>query len=95
MECLDRRCCRDADRGRCALYIPPGREMGQRGTRPLNRAGQPPLGHMTTWRMILAQRMLGAGKRGAAVAEAVGYHSHSAFAQAFKRTLGPTPPSMK
>ncbi|NKE75260.1 hypothetical protein HC237_07405 [Ochrobactrum intermedium] len=45
--------------------------------------------------MILAQRMLGAGKRGAAVAEAVGYHSHSAFAQAFKRTLGPTPPSMK
>ncbi len=60
-----------------------------------DRVGQPPLDHLTTWRMILAQRMLGAGERVAAVAEAVGYHSQSAFAQAFKRTLGHTPRSMK
>ncbi|WP_119040867.1 helix-turn-helix domain-containing protein [Ochrobactrum sp. J50] len=45
--------------------------------------------------MILAQRMLRTGERVAAVAEAVGYHSQSAFTQAFKRTLGHTPLSMK
>ncbi|GEM_PF-4273526 len=80
-----------------ALYAPPGGDLVQLGQGDEvsivggGRVGQPPLDHLTTWRMILAQRMLGAGERVAVVAEAVGYHSHSAFAQAFKRTLGHTP----
>ncbi|MNT97532.1 Helix-turn-helix domain protein [compost metagenome] len=38
--------------------------------------------------MVLAQQKLKEGRTVAAVAAAVGYNSQSAFAHAFKRTLG-------
>jgi AraC-like DNA-binding protein len=57
------------------------------------RVGQPPLDYLTRWRMVLAKRKLTEGYTVAAVAVAVGYNSQSAFAHAFKRTLGRTPRS--
>jgi AraC-like DNA-binding protein len=57
------------------------------------RVGRPPLDYLTHWRMVLAQRKLDAGGNVAAVADAVGYSSQSAFTHAFKRTLGRTPRS--
>jgi AraC-like DNA-binding protein len=57
------------------------------------RVGRPPLEYLTHWRMVLAQQKLNAGETVAAVASAVGYNSQSAFAHAFKRTLGRTPRS--
>lgn len=57
------------------------------------RVGRPPLDYLTRWRMVLAQQKLNAGETVAAVASAVGYNSQSAFAHAFKRTLGHTPRS--
>ncbi|MBZ8134412.1 AraC family transcriptional regulator [Afifella sp. IM 167] len=56
-----------------------------------NRVGRPPLDYLTNWRMVLAQRKLDGGQSVAAVANAVGYNSQSAFAHAFKRTFGRTP----
>lgn len=41
--------------------------------------------------MILAQRELARGRGVSEVAAAVGYASQSAFAHAFKRTMGHTP----
>lgn len=57
------------------------------------RVGRPPLDYLTHWRMVLAQRKLNAGQTVAAVSTAVGYNSQSAFAHAFKRTMGRTPRS--
>nr|WP_262913729.1 helix-turn-helix transcriptional regulator [Rhizobium halophilum] len=57
------------------------------------RVGRPPLDYLTRWRMVLAQRKLNAGETVAAVASAVGDSAQSAFAHAFKRTLGRTPQS--
>lgn len=57
------------------------------------RVGRPPLDYLTRWRMVLAQRKLKESQTVAAVAAAVGYNSQSAFAHAFKRTLGRTPRS--
>lgn len=57
------------------------------------RVGRPPIDYLTHWRMVLARQKLDAGSSVAAVAEEVGYSSQSAFAQAFKRTLGRTPRS--
>lgn len=55
------------------------------------RVGRPPLDYLTRWRMILAQRELARGRGVPEVAAAVGYASQSAFAHAFKRTMGHTP----
>jgi AraC-like DNA-binding protein len=60
-----------------------------------NRVGRTPLGYLTTWRMVMAQRKLDAGWSVAAVANAVGYTSQSAFAHAFKRAFGRTPRSRR
>jgi AraC-like DNA-binding protein len=57
------------------------------------RVGQPPLDYLTRWRMVLAQQKLKENQTVATVAAAVGYSSQSAFAHAFKRTLGRTPRS--
>jgi AraC-like DNA-binding protein len=57
------------------------------------RVGQPPLDYLTRWRMVLAQQKLNENQTVATVAAAVGYSSQSAFAHAFKRTLGRTPRS--
>jgi AraC-like DNA-binding protein len=57
------------------------------------RVGRPPLDYLTRWRMVLAQQKLKEGQTVAAVAAAIGYNSQSAFAHAFKRTLGRTPRS--
>lgn len=54
------------------------------------RVGRPPLDYLTRWRMILAQRELARGRGVQEVAAAVGYASQSAFAHAFKRTVGHT-----
>lgn len=55
------------------------------------RVGRPPLDYLTRWRMMLAQRKLAMGRPVSEVAAEVGYTSQSAFAHAFKRTLGRTP----
>jgi AraC-like DNA-binding protein len=55
------------------------------------RVGRPPLDYLTQWRMLLAQRKLATGQAVGDVAADVGYTSQSAFAHAFKRTLGRTP----
>lgn len=55
------------------------------------RVGHPPLDYLTRWRMLLAQRKLAMGEAVATVAADVGYASQSAFAHAFKRTMGRTP----
>lgn len=57
------------------------------------RVGRPPLEYLTHWRMVLAQQKMNAGETVAAAASAVGYNSQSAFAHAFKRTMGRTPRS--
>lgn len=57
------------------------------------RVGRPPLDYLTHWRMVLAQQKLKENQTVATVAAAVGYSSQSAFAHAFKRTLGRTPRS--
>ena len=57
------------------------------------RVGQPPLHYLTCWRMVLAQQKLKENQTVGTVAAAVGYSSQSAFAHAFKRTLGRTPRS--
>ena len=60
------------------------------------RVGRPPLDYLTHWRMILARRKLSGGRACIArVAAEVGYSSHTAFAHAFKRTLGHTPRSAR
>ncbi len=55
------------------------------------RVGMPPLAYLTRWRMLLAQRKLATGEPVATVGADVGYTSQSAFANAFKRTMGRTP----
>ncbi len=58
------------------------------------RVGQPPLSYLRSWRLAIARKALSRG--GATVAEvahAVGYHSHSAFSQAFLRAFGVSPKS--
>lgn len=57
------------------------------------RVGRSPLDYLTRWGMVLAERKLTEGQPVAAVAAAVGYSSQSAFAHAFKRTMGRTPRS--
>ncbi|MFK4808769.1 AraC family transcriptional regulator [Devosia sp. ZW T5_3] len=57
------------------------------------RVGRPPLDYLTHWRMLLAQRKLARGQAVSEVAADVGYTSQSAFAHAFKRTMGRTPRS--
>ncbi|MDX3578882.1 AraC family transcriptional regulator [Streptomyces sp. FL07-04A] len=55
-------------------------------------AGVPPLTYLGRWRMLLAQRALRDGDAGvAALAEALGYGSESAFSTAFKRVVGESP----
>lgn len=55
------------------------------------RVGRPPLEYLTRWRMMLAQRKLALGAAVSEVAVDVGYASQSAFAHAFKRTMGHAP----
>ncbi|HEV7248848.1 MAG TPA: AraC family transcriptional regulator [Shinella sp.] len=57
------------------------------------RVGCPPMDYLIRWRMVLAERKLDAGQAVATVASTVGYNSQSAFAHAFKRTVGRTPRS--
>ena len=55
-------------------------------------AGVPPLTYLLNWRMRLAQRALREdGASMAAIAQAVGYTSESAFSNAFKRVTGMAP----
>jgi AraC-like DNA-binding protein len=53
--------------------------------------GQPPMQYLAMWRMQLASRLLTDGGHVAAVAEAVGYESESAFSRAFKKLVGQAP----
>jgi transcriptional regulator GlxA family with amidase domain len=54
--------------------------------------GQPPMAHLTQWRMQLAARLLSdGGRKVAAVASAAGYDSEAAFSRAFKRADGTAP----
>jgi AraC-like DNA-binding protein len=54
--------------------------------------GQPPLTHLTWWRMTLAARLLHAGNDPlSAIAEQVGYGNEYAFSKAFRRELGVAP----
>lgn len=55
------------------------------------RVGRPPLEYLTRWRMMLAQRKLALGAAVSEVVVDVGYASQSAFAHAFKRTMGHAP----
>ncbi len=56
--------------------------------------GQPPLGHLTWWRMTTAARLLRTSDAPLrSIAAQVGYTSEFAFAHAFKRTHG-TPPGL-
>lgn len=56
------------------------------------RVGQPPLSYLRLWRLTIARNMLSRGEVTVAdVAHAVGYHSQSAFSQAFLRTFGVSP----
>lgn len=75
-------------------------ELGRRGG--LSRAafarrftelvGQPPLGYLTWWRMVLAARLLrDTDVPLAGIARQVGYSSEFAFAHAFKRAHGLPP----
>lgn len=55
-------------------------------------AGLPPLGYLTRWRMLLAQRALrDRDVRVGELAAQLGYGSESAFSTAFKRVLGESP----
>jgi len=54
--------------------------------------GQPPLTHLTWWRMTLAARMLRTGDDPMrTIAERVGYGNEYAFSKAFRRELGVAP----
>jgi AraC-like DNA-binding protein len=54
--------------------------------------GQPPMQYLTQWRMQLASNMLRQGNGNvASIALEVGYDSESAFARAFKRSVGMPP----
>jgi AraC-like DNA-binding protein len=54
--------------------------------------GQPPLTHLTWWRMTLAARLLRAGEDPlSTIAERVGYSNEYAFSKAFRRELGMAP----
>ena len=56
------------------------------------RVGVPPLDYLTSWRMHLARRTLHGGSASVAdAAQAAGYASESAFANAFKRVFGQPP----
>jgi AraC-like DNA-binding protein len=58
----------------------------------LAQVGRPPQAYLRHWRMVLAQARLRSGNRSiAAVAEQVGYTSHSAFASAYHRNFGYPP----
>jgi AraC-like DNA-binding protein len=55
-------------------------------------AGESPIEYLTRWRMLLAgERLQASSEPVAAVAEALGYESESAFSAAFKRVLGCPP----
>jgi AraC-like DNA-binding protein len=57
-----------------------------------DRVGQPPLAYLTSWRMLMASRLLRDENRVLAdVAHSVGYSSPYAFANAFKRVHGVAP----
>ncbi len=54
--------------------------------------GQPPLTHLTWWRMTLAAQLLRAGTDSlSAIAARVGYANEYAFSKAFRRELGMAP----
>ncbi|HTT26894.1 MAG TPA: AraC family transcriptional regulator [Solirubrobacteraceae bacterium] len=54
--------------------------------------GQPPLTHLTWWRMTLAARMLRTGSDSlSTIAERIGYGNEYAFSKAFRRELGVAP----
>ena len=54
--------------------------------------GEPPLGYLTRWRMVLAAKMLTEGDASVAeVAKRAGYDSEFAFSRAFKRSRGVAP----
>ena len=58
--------------------------------------GEPPLGYLTRWRMILAAKMLSEGDISVAeVAGKVGYDSEFAFSRAFKRHRGSAPTAFR
>lgn len=57
-----------------------------------DRVGQPPLAYLTSWRMLMAGRLLREENRVLAdIARSVGYSSSYAFAAAFKRVHGVAP----
>ena len=57
-----------------------------------DRVGQPPLAYLTSWRMVMASRLLRDENRVLAdVAHSVGYSSSYAFSNAFKRLHGVAP----
>jgi AraC-like DNA-binding protein len=53
--------------------------------------GEPPMQHLTRWRLALAARALRAGDPIVRVAERYGYESDAAFSRAFKREFGVPP----
>ncbi|XDA98000.1 AraC family transcriptional regulator [Sulfitobacter sp. LCG007] len=56
------------------------------------RVGQPPLSYLRTWRLTKARAALMQDAATVAdIASAVGYQSHSAFSQAFRRAFGASP----
>ena len=56
------------------------------------RIGQPPLSYLRSWRLTVARTaLMRDNPRVADVAEMVGYHSQSAFSQAFRRAFGTSP----
>ena len=53
--------------------------------------GEPPMQYLALWRMQRASRLLLEGGQVAAVANAVGYESESAFSRTFKKLVGQAP----
>jgi len=53
--------------------------------------GAPPAEYLTSWRLMLAQRLLAKGVAAKAVATRVGYGSSSALHRAFVRKFGQSP----
>lgn len=73
---------------RCALE-PARREVAERFARLV---GDPPMQHLTRWRMQLAARKLDSSRaKVSSVAREVGYDSEAAFSRAFKRHVGASP----